>query len=304
MYYISEDDVAKNLDIKEVIDILEEVFTSYGRQKAVSAARERLIYNGTVLNSMPAIVEKLGLAGSKTYIATRKGARFVVLLFDLNTSDLVAVIEANKLGQIRTGALPAMVSRLVLKKKNPVFTLIGSGYQAETQLSGMLSAFDVSDVRVYSRNFENAKNFSVRESKRHGIDIKAFENVEKALDGADIVNTITDSNEAIFSRSALGDEYLVNLAGGNLPFRREVSEDVLEESDLIVVEHLEQAMKESGEIIEMVRSHPERKIHELKDMMMNPETYSGKKRIVFKAMGIGLDDVAAGYLVLKSMGLR
>ena len=304
MYYISEDDVAKNLDMKEVVDVLGEVFKSYGTGKAVSTARDRLIYNGTVFNSMPAIVEHVGLAGLKTYIANRKGARFVVLLFDLNAADLVAVIEANPLGQNRTGALPAMVSKQVLRKKNPVFTLIGSGFQAETQLSGMLSAFDISDVRVYSRTFENARKFAEREGKKHGIEIKAYENVEKALDGADVVNTITDSNEAIFSRSALGDEYLVNLAGGNLPFRREVAEDVLEESDLIIVEHLDQAMKESGEIIGMARSHPERKMHELKDIMAHPDLYSGKKRLVFKAMGIGLEDVAAGYLVLKNMGLR
>ena len=213
------------------------------------------------------------------------------------------MIDGRRLSQIRTGALPAMVTRMLVDKKDPAFALIGSGHQAETQLSGMLAAFDLSDVRVYSSTYENAGKFAEKEGKKHGITIRAVREVKDALDGADIITTVTKSTEPIFSRKDLGDEYHVNLTGSNILSRREVTEDVLSNSDFLVVEHLEQAMKESTEIIELAGNHPKVEMHELKDIMSRPDIYSGKKRTVFKTMGIGLEDVAAGYLVLKNMGL-
>lgn len=303
MYYITEGEVSKNLRIGGIVDILKDAFIEYGKGKAESSSRDRLIVGKTLLNTMPAVIEKYGLAGLKTYVATPNGAKFAVLLFDTNSSNLLAVIEANTLGQLRTGALPAMVTKLLVKKNHPIFTLIGSGFQAETQLSGMLSQFDVEEVRVYSRNYENAAKFVKRQQELYDTRLVAFKQVGEALKDADIINTITTSREAIFDRSQIGEEYLVNLAGGNLPFRREVAQDVLIESDLLVVEHMGQAMKESGDVITFTETHADREIVELKDFVSNLPKYAGSKRTVFKSMGIGIEDVATGYLLLKNMGL-
>lgn len=303
MYYITEEEVSKNLKIGDIVDILQDSFKEYGAGRAGSTSRDRIIVGGTLLNTMPAVIEKYGLAGLKTYIATPNGAKFVVVLFDSKSSKLLAVIEANTLGQLRTGALPALVTKLLVKKTNPIFTLIGSGFQAETQLSGMLSQFDAKEARVYSRNYENALRFVERQQEFYDTELMACKNVDEALTGADIINTITTAKEAIFNRSQIGEEYHVNLAGGNLPNRREVAEDVLAESELLVVEHMDQAYKESGEIISLKENHPEREIVELKDLIANPSKYGNPKKIVFKSMGIGLEDVATGYLLLKNMGL-
>lgn len=304
MHYITEQDVEKNLGIKETVDILEEAFESFSSGTSFYRPRERIIFEGSVFNTMPGVFQHRNLAGLKTYFANKNGARFVVIIFDTNKSELLAVIEADRLGQIRTGALPAMVTRRMLKKKNQGFCVIGSGYQAETQLEAMASVFDLDSISVYSRTFSNARKFAERMQQKTGLEIKAYENVSQALKDATIVNTITDSNNSIFGRKDLGDEYHVNLCGGNIPSRREADEDIFLDSDLIVIEDMEQAMKESGEIISLMKNHPEKKTVELGDFMkLERNSLNEKKRTVFKTMGIGLEDVAAGYVLMKNMGI-
>lgn len=302
MFYISEKEVEENLPMGEIIDELEKTFVEYGKGESQVSPRDRLIQDGVVFNTMPAISRRLGLAGMKTYIAGKNGHHFVVLLFDTKVNRLLAVIDANKLGQIRTGALPAMVTKHLVKGKGHTFTLIGSGFQAETQLEGILEVSDVDEVKVYSRTFANAKKFADKYATR-GINIKAEEDVGTALKNATIISSITNSNDAIFSRAQLGDEYHVNLAGGNLPRRREAAEDVLVDSDLVVVEQMDQALKESGEIIGLSGTRHADKMVELKDFILKKDSYTGVKRSVFKTMGIGLEDIAAGYIILKNMGL-
>ena len=301
MQYITEEDVSKNLTMLETIKILEEAFNECGHGRAYYKPRERITYIGGVFNTMPGIIEKFHVAGLKTYIATRSGTRFVVVLFDTETSDLLALIEANKLGQIRTGALPAMVSKKLLRAKEQNLCIIGSGYQAETQLEGMISALNIGKISVYSRNFNHAKDFAKRMSEKFKIDIVPFGNAREALASSTVVNTVTDSNNPIFSRSDLGEEYHLNLCGANLPRRREVAEDAIADSEIIVVEDMDQALKESAEIKSYVKVYGKDKCINLKDFVL--ENYHKKKRSVFKSMGIGLEDVAAGYLVLKNMKL-
>ncbi len=302
MHYITEEEVAEHLGVRETVDILEEAFESYSAGTSFFRPRERIIFDETVFNTMPGVFQHRHLAGLKTYIANRNGARFVVLIFDTMKSELLAVIEANKLGQIRTGALPAMVTRRMLREKNQGFCVIGSGFQAETQLEAMASVFKLNSVSVYSRTFANARKFAEKMQRKTGLEVKAYESAAAALKDATIVNSITDSMDSIFARKDLGGEYHVNLCGANNPRRREASEDILLDSDLIVVEDMEQALKESGEIISLRKNHPEKKCTELGDFMkMDRNSLSERKRTVFKSMGLGLEDVAAGYVLLKNM---
>ncbi len=300
MHYITEEDVRENLGMNETIAAMKEAFMEYSTGKADTRPRERIILDGIVYNTMPAILPRYGLAGLKTYIASRNGARFVVVLFDTRNMDLIAVMEANRLGQVRTGALPAMVTSLIVKEKDIPVCIIGSGFQAETQLEGLLAVYDPSQIRVYSRNYRNAVAFAQRMSSRTGRKIMAFEKVRDATMGARVINTITDSNDPIFGREDLSAAYHVNLCGGNIPNRHEVDNSVLSGSQNVIVENLEQALKESGEIIDFMRENPGRKIVELRDFIRNPEM---GERTVFKSMGIGLEDVAAAHVVLKNMGI-
>lgn len=290
--YVSEDDVKSSLNMKECIEELRKAFMSYGKGLSDTHPRDRIIVDKNMLNTMPGYYAERHLAGLKTYYSGPKGIHFTVLIFNTERPEDLYLIEANALGQIRTGALTAMATSEIVKKKSINFTLIGSGFQAESQFLGMKEMFNLDNAFVYSRNPEHSKKFADR------FGIQQAENLE-VLKESDVITTITNSNTPIFNYSQLPDEYHINLAGSNFPIRREAAPDVLDKSDIVIVENHGQALKESSEIMGMENKS---KIIELKDYVINKEKYSGNKTI-FKSMGIGLEDVAAGYVILKNMGL-
>ncbi|MGC8609109.1 MAG: ornithine cyclodeaminase [Thermoplasmata archaeon] len=301
MIYISEDEVNQNYSMKSSIEAMKYAFKALYSGDASVSPRQRTYMGNSVLNTMPAAIKSYGIAGLKAYIVTPKGARFVVIIYDIESSDLIAVIEANRLGQIRTGAVTAFATSLLHSDECNIFTLIGSGFQAETQLEGMVNVKNPSEIRVYSVHFNNAKNFAQKMGSKFGIDIKPFDSAKKAIEGADIITSITDSNEPIIQKDMLGDRYHINLAGANIPQRREADLDVLKFSDLVVSEHRDQSMMESFEISEFLKSGG--RVAELKDVTGNPKEYYGRKKTVFKSMGIGLEDVASAHVILKNMGI-
>ena len=301
MRYITEQEVDENLKMKDVVDRLKEAFTYLYQGKARYSPRNRLSAGEGILNTMPASIDPWNMTGLKAYYASRKGGNFKVLVFDTAANELKFVIEANRLGQMRTGAVPALVSSLLLKEKDPVFTLIGSGYQAESQLGGVVELFSPAEIRVYSRTFEHAEAFAGRNSRKLGVKIKAFRTPQEALTGATLISTITDSIKPIVYASDLGSRYHVNLAGGNLPFRSEADQSVLLSSDVVIAESYEQALIESKEIIEFHEQNPSRKVMELKDLFDGRDHRGKYGKSVFKSMGIGLEDLAAAKALIHAM---
>ena len=290
--YVSEEDVKSSLNMKECIEELRKAFISYGKGISETHPRDRIIVDKNILNTMPGYYADRHLAGLKTYYSGPKGIHFTVIIFNTERPQDLYIIEANALGQIRTGALTAMVTSEIIKKKSINFTLIGSGFQAQSQFLGMNEMFNLENAFVYSRNLEHSKEFA------HKFGIQQAKTLD-VLRESEVITTITNSNTPIFNYSQLPDEYHINLAGSNFPIRREAAPDVLDKSDLVVVENYDQAMRESSEIMGI---EDKKKIVELKDYIVNKNKYPAKKSI-FKSMGIGLEDVAAGYVILKNMGL-
>jgi len=290
--YITEEDVKLNLKIGECIEELRKAFKSYGNGISDAHPRDRIIKNNSILNTMPGYYGDRHLAGLKTYYAGPSGIHFVVIIFNTEKPEDLYILEANTLGQIRTGALTAMVTSEIVKEKSINFTLIGSGFQAESQFLAMKEIYNFKHAYVYSRNQSHSKAFA----DKFGIDSVATLDVLKE---SDVITTMTNSNSPIFNYRQLPEKYHINLAGSNFPIRREAAPDVPDNSDVIIVENLEQALKESAEIIGVQKKE---KIVELKDYIINKWKFPGNKTI-FKSMGIGLEDIAAGYIVLKNMGL-
>ncbi len=159
MIFVDEKNVEENLKMDELIRSLEEIFIDYANGEAYSNARDRIKTENYTLNTMPALIKRYGIGGLKTYISKHGETKFVVIVFDLKNFENIAVIEANRLGQMRTGAVTALASKILFRERDPIFTLIGSGFQAETQLDGILTVFKPKEIRVYSRNFEHASEF-------------------------------------------------------------------------------------------------------------------------------------------------
>jgi alanine dehydrogenase len=300
VYFITEREVSVNFDMKTAIDAMNDCFAEYFKGSAGADSRQRTFSDGSVLSTMPAFMNKYRITGLKTYIGTKDNARFVVLLFDTITTELLAVIEANRLGQVRTGAVTALATS-ILHGKISTFTLVGSGFQAETQLEGIMSISNPEEVRVYGRTKEHGRDFAGRMTERFGRKIVYFQDLRKALDGADVISCITSAHQPIIEDLSFLHSYHLNLGGSNVLSRREVSEQVVDGAQLVVVEHLEQALKESSEISDFVGKGG--KAVELKEVVGSKDKFKGFKKTIFKSMGIGLEDIASAYYLLKKMDL-
>src|SRR3989304_10059123 len=114
---------------------------------------------------MSASIPDLGVMGLKAYSTTRESNSFCVLLFDEKSGDLLAVVEADALGQIRTGAASGLATDLLARTDARIGAIIGTGFQAETQLLAIDSVRQFAQIHVYSRSAENRKQFIERMQK-------------------------------------------------------------------------------------------------------------------------------------------
>lgn len=284
--------------MKDAISILEEAFEDYARGLSSYSSRGRLKLSKGALVTMPGYFHKYNLAGLKTYVGSQKKHRHVIV-FSATSGEPIALIESSRLGQLKTGALPAMVTRKLVHGRNQSLCLLGSGLQARGQLEGMAEAFTLDRVSVYSGTPSNARKFALEMSSRLGLDIVAHDTASSALKGCTVVSSATSSEQPVFSGKDLGETYHVNLIGANIPSRREAARDVLNNSQLVVVEDMEQALQESAEIMEM---EDKGKCIDLRGLFNLPHQ-ANEQRTVFKSMGVGLEDVAVSCALLRNMGI-
>src|SRR5262245_34562464 len=158
MTYITEEQVRKTLSLSDCINVLREAFS----HTYVNIPRYRLKSTNALLHVMSASIPDLGIIGLKSYTTTKNGNTFVVLLFEEKNGGLLAVVEADSLGQIRTGAASGLATDLLARKESRIAAIIGTGYQAETQLLAVQSVRDFKETRVYSRSAQNREAFAKR----------------------------------------------------------------------------------------------------------------------------------------------
>ncbi len=303
MYLISESEVRENLNYSELIDALEQAFVRISVGKAILQPRIRSSIGVITLNTLPSIIPDLGVAGIKAYLNNGKATTFQYMLFRISDPSPVASIEANYLGQIRTGALSALASRLLYRKRNPRLLVAGSGFQAESQLKAHLSAFEPEQTLVYSRDPEHAESFSRKMESSTGQSVRVEKDIATAVNDSDLICSATSAREPFLRGKYFRDEFHLNLVGSNILSRREADTSVFLKAESVIVESKEQAMLESAEIIELMKADPGSQLVELKDLVTARDEFSGKKRTIFKSMGNGIEDLVASYLVCRNMGL-
>ena len=190
-----------------------------------------------------------GVFGYKAYppFPEPGGSKFLVMLYDFESGQLLACLEAGRLGQIRTGAASGLATRYMAKEDATAVAVFGSGFQARTQLEAVCAARSIGQARVYSRRQERREEFARQMGERLNLDISAVDSPQDCVDGADVVITITSARDPVFEGSALAAGAHVNAAGGNHWQRREIDEATVTRADVIVVDDLEQAKTECGE---------------------------------------------------------
>ena len=299
--FLSDQEVAQLLPMDECIDVLEEAFAHAGAGKVDNSPRNRIRMPGGFFHFMVASNEGHGVFGYKAYPSFAGGAKMIVMLYDYETGALLSCMEGGRLGQIRTGAASGLATKYMAKKDAATVAVIGSGFQARTQLEAVCAVRDIKGVKVFSRKEERRTAFAERSGESLKVDVKAVESAQECVEGADVVIVITSAREPALLGEWLSPGAHVNAAGGNHWMRREVDEETVLRSEVIVVDDLDQAKIECGDLmwLEPRGSFRWDMAKELQDVVVGRVNGrpSEESITLFESMGLALEDIAAAHLV-------
>jgi ornithine cyclodeaminase/alanine dehydrogenase-like protein (mu-crystallin family) len=287
MFYFTESDIQELLPVSEAIRLMRMAFEAMKNGRAQNQPRRRLILeSGSVLHSMAGAVGNY--FGTKFYSTNpRYGAHFYFFLYDSKTAQPLAMMEANYLGQIRTGAASGYATDLLANPKAATLAIIGSGFQARTQLDAIRAVRPIQTVRVWSRSEEKRRKFAEECS------VTAANSAEEAVRGADIVVTATNAKDPVLESDWISDGTLVNAMGSNIANRRELPGDLVKRAALVAVDSLEQARIEAGDLI---LADSWSNVVELQNLEPH---YDPNHVTIFKSIGLGIEDVAAGAFIYE-----
>jgi alanine dehydrogenase len=293
MLFITEQQVRENLPMPEAIRLMRETFQALHNKTALNQPRRRLyLPTGTVFHSMAGAYGKY--LGTKVYAANpRHGAAyFFFLLFDAETAKPLALIDANHLGQIRTGAASGYATALLAAPDASTLAIIGSGFQARTQLEAMREVREFKHIRVWSRNEKNRYSFAVETKTR------AVATAKEAVEGADVVVTATWSKDPVLEDHWIAPGTHINAMGSNQAQRRELPSELVLRADLIAVDSIEVAKIESGDLLLAPVDWNDPRIVDLADVDQRPP---GDPVTIFKSNGLGVEDVAVAAYVYEKL---
>jgi ornithine cyclodeaminase/alanine dehydrogenase len=304
---LTEQDVTELLTMEDALEAVETVFRLQSTGDATNELRRRVRTQGAVLMTMSGAVanfaEFKGLLGLKAYTVARGTARFYVSLFDATTGELLALIEGDKLGQMRTGAASGVATKYLARQDAKTVGIFGTGWQAQSQLAAVCAVRQIEAVKVYSRTPERREQFSQEMAAKLNLaNIHPVERPEAAAD-ADILITITSSREPVVEGAWLRAGTHINAAGGNSILRREVDDEALKRTALLAVDSLDQAKIESGEFVMAVEKGllTWERVRELRYIVggQMPGRTSDEQITLFKSLGIAIEDVAAAAIVYR-----
>ena len=307
---LREEDVRSVLTMPDTIDVLEQAFAALAEGHVVNAPRSRLRLANGVLNLLSAAAPTLGVLGFKTYTAFREGVRFAVMLYSAFDGQLLAIIEADWLGCMRTGAASGLATKYLARGNATNIGLIGAGQQAVTQLMGVCTVRPIGIVYVYSRHPETCRMFCDEMTRLLNVEVRPVVHPRQAVEQADILITATTAAEPVFRGEWVPLGCHINAIGSNWPSKREIDLAVLQRSYLVVTDSKEQAHTEAGDFMIPVGEglFDWDRVYELAEVVgaQGPQRESLEDITLYKGLGIALEDLAAAahvYTMAREQGL-
>lgn len=303
MIYLTEQDVTNLLTMSDTLAAVETAFKAQATGDATNEPRRRVRANGAILMTMSGAIASLGTYGLKAYTVAKGKARFHVSLYDTATGELLALIEADKLGQMRTGAASGIATKYLAREDAKTVGIYGTGWQAQSQLAAVCAVRKIEHVKVFSRSEEKRNQFSATMSAQLGIaNITPVAEPEAAAD-ADILITITSSLKPVLEGAWLKPGTHINAAGGNSIMRSEIDDEVIKRANFIAVDSKDQAKMEAGELVFPVEKGllTWERVQEVCHVVNG--TVQGRKNAdditLFKSLGLAIEDVAAATLLYR-----
>jgi ornithine cyclodeaminase/alanine dehydrogenase-like protein (mu-crystallin family) len=301
--FFTEDDVGRLLPMPDAVAGVEHAFRLLGEGKAVNRPRQRVRLQRLMLHVMPAGSDEIGYAGLKAYATGPSGARFYFLLFEAAKGELVAMMEADRLGQIRTGAASAVATRYLAPPDAGSVGIYGTGWQARSQLEALASSRALSAVVAYGRDEKRRRAFCEEMSEKIGRTVRPAASPEEVASEAEILVTATGAREPVLFGDWLRSGQHVNAVGSNALNRREIDEAAVLRATFIAADSVEQAKIECGDlhaVVEAGKLSWER-VRELGDVVagrIDPRRGAGDVTL-FESQGIAIEDVAVAKVVYE-----
>jgi len=304
---LSLSEVKQSITMLEAIDAMERAFIQLAQQEAILPLRTGIPVgeNGLTL-TMPAYLSGEKILGLKVVSVFPDNVQYhkpsingIILLVDATSGEPLMLMDAGYLTALRTGAISGLATKYFSKDLPSIVTIVGAGEQAITQLEAVAAVRQIEQVFVWSRQLESAQKFAKKQSAFYNI--QACEALSPALEKSDIICTATASNTPLIHLDALQPHVHINAIGSHHPLMQEISGDVLQKA-VVIVDNIEAAMKEAGEIIYAVQ---QQKIHrdsviELGSWLLEKAPNIQDQLTVFKSVGLAIQDLSVAQVVYQN----
>lgn len=309
--YLTESDVRQILTMPMAIELVESSFRRLAAGSATNHSRQRLQVSGkAIFNYMAAADSEGGYFGLKIYSIAKGVARFIIPLISADTGDMAALIEADYLGQLRTGAASGVATKFLARADARTAAIIGTGSQARTQLEAIACVRKLERVSAYSRDPRRREQFANEMSERIGARVEAVGTAEEAVSGADIVCTATTATNPVVEGRWIERGVHINAIGINVAHKREIDAETVRRADVIAADSPEQSRRESGDLIGAFGDDASKwaNVRELAQIVAGkaPGRTSASQITLFKSNGIAIEDVVTAsrvYEIARERGM-
>ncbi len=306
---LTEADVRSLLTMPIALEIVEESLRQQGNGELVLHPRHRIkLPDNALLHYMAAADPVQGYIGMKLYTVAHGVARFVVPLFRSATGEMAALIEADALGQLRTGAASGVATKYLANENARTACIIGTGYQARTQLEAVAAVRRREPLRAVGPGREAPAKFCREMSERIGVAVEPMNSGEEAVRGADIVITATSATKIVLEGAWIAPGMHINAMGANWPQKRELDAAAVDRASKVVVDSVEQAKMEAGDLIQAFGEDQSRwnAVQELAQIVARkaPGRSDANQITLFKSNGIATWDLAAAVRVYEMASAR
>ncbi len=308
--FLRDEEVSQCVGMEDMLPAIESMQRHFGQGEVYNLPRRKIVAPTGQLAVMGGGLFYDGVLGVKTYTVVRGKYSFQVSLYDASDGRLICYTQANRLGQLRTGATTAVACKYLSNANATTIGIIGTGYQAPTQLEAVSKVRGLKRIKAYSLTRDNRESFARTMSDSLGIDVVPASTDQEAVEGSDIVICIAATTEPVVSGDWLSTGATVIGAGPTTWRAREVDDGVISRADKIFVDSLDQAPYEAGDMAGMV----DRGLLQWSQLSELRHAVAGsvagrdnQDQIIYaKMMGTGVADVAAAKLAYdraKAAGL-
>ena len=311
---VNHQEVQQWLSMSECVDAMVGVFKMLNRGNAENPLRNLMWLpdKSGLIGMMPAYLGDARVMGLKAisvfpgnHATEYDSHQGTVMLFETQNGRLLAMVDAGKITAIRTAAVSGVATRLLAATDAENLAILGSGVQAATHLEAMRVVRNIKHVRVWNHNFDHARSFAEREAARHSLSIEAFESAKRAVEGADIICTVTSSTDPVLQGDWIAPGTHINAVGSSVPFARELDTAAVVKSKLFV-DRRESTLNEAGDFLFPQKEGAINDAHvlgEIGDILL--DKIKGRESVnditLFKSLGLAVEDVAAAHFIYQKL---